>query len=88
MVLRNHYRLTQTSEDSLGPSMVQAGHPAVPLDPAHHGCSGCPEDGVGWECSDGVAALSQTGIEQLLVPGARVRPIPATPQDQWLQTQP
>lgn len=87
-MLRNRYRSTQTSEDSLGPGMVQAGHPAVPLDPAHLGCSGCPEDGVGWECSDEVAALSQTAIEQLLVPGARVLPIPATAQDQRLQTWP
>lgn len=46
VVQRNCDRLTQMSKDSLGSGMVQVGHPTVPLDPTHSGCSEYPEDGM------------------------------------------
>ena len=48
----------------LAPGTVQDGHPTVTLDPTHLRCSGCPGDGVGWECLDGEASLSQTAARE------------------------
>lgn len=73
------------SEDSLALGMVQDSHPTVPSGPAHLGCSGCPEDGVRWECLPGQAALSQVQPEQFLMPRAGVLHSLATAQDQHLQ---